>query len=323
MLSSNKIAGALFSALIGFSSSAIQAADPQRISIGTGGVTGVYFPAGTAICKMINQDRRTHGIRCSAKKSGGSIDNINTIRQGDIEFGIIQSDIQAAAVEGTQMFEGKAYGNLRSIFSLHPEPIHLMTRSGSGINSFDDLAGKRVNIGNSGSGHRNLMELLMTKKGWTNQSFAKVSELDSSKQAKALCNDGFDAAFWAAGLPNASAQQATISCNISIVPVAGDAVDAVLADNPAYSSAVIPGGMYRGHNSDVASFGSKGTLVTAAEVPYDTVYLLVKSVFDDFEAFKQQHPAFQRLTPQDMVKDSLVAPLHPAAAAFYKEKGWL
>lgn len=324
MLKSSKFATAVLSFSLGLAATfSAQAAEQNFISIGTGGVTGVYYPAGGAICRMINKGRKEHGIRCSAESTGGSVYNVNTIRQGELEFGVVQSDVQAAAVEGTRMFEGTPYPGLRAVFSLHPEPIHVMTRTEAGIKSFEDLKGKRVNIGNPGSGQRGMMELLMAQAGWTKDSFALAAELKSSEQAQALCDGKFDATFWAAGLPNGSAQEATTTCDVTIIPMDDAISQGVLDAYPAYSKATIPGKMYRGNDEDIVSFGPKGTLVTSVDVPEEVVYQLVKAVFENFDSFKSLHPAFTRLTPEEMVKTSLVAPLHPGAAKYYKEQGWL
>lgn len=321
-----KITTALASVSMGISMMAAlpaQAAESNFISIGTGGVTGVYYPAGGAICRMINKDRREHGIRCSAESTGGSVYNVNAIKQQDLEFGVVQSDIQAAAVQGTRMFENAAYPELRAVFSLHPEPIHLMARAEAGISSFSDLENKRVNIGNPGSGQRGMMELLMSQAGWTTDNFTLAAELKSSEQAQALCDGKFDAAFWAAGLPNGSAQEATTTCNVKIIPMNGAVSQAVLDVTPAYSTATIPGGMYMGNDSDIISFGPKGTLVTSMDVPEEVVYQLTKAVFENFDSFKRLHPAFAALTPKEMISSSLVAPLHPGAVKYYKEQGWM
>lgn len=300
-----------------------QAVEQNFISIGTGGVTGVYYPAGGSICRMLNRERKVHGIRCSAESTGGSVYNVNTIRQKELDFGVVQSDIQAAAVQGTRMFEGKAYSGLRAVFSIHPEPIHVMARKDADISSFPELKGKRVNIGNPGSGQRAMMELLMSEAGWTKNSFSIAAELKSSEQAQALCDDKFDATFWAAGLPNGAAQEATTTCDVVILPMDDAISKGVMADYPAYSTNVIPGGMYRGNDSNIPSFGPKGTLVSSVDVPDEVVYQLVKAVFENFNTFKKLHPAFARLTPEEMVNTSLIAPLHQGAIKYYKEQGWL
>ncbi len=324
MTTTTKIATLVLSASLGLAASfAGQAAEQRFISIGTGGVTGVYYPAGGSICRMLNKGRKVHGIRCSAESTNGSVYNVKTIRQKELDFGVVQSDVQAAAVQGTRMFEGQAYDGLRAVLSLHSEPIHVMTRTGVGIKSFSDLKGKRVNIGNPGSGQRAMMEILMKQAGWTKDSFSVAAELKSTQQARGLCNDKFDAAFWAAGLPNGSAQEATTTCDVTIIPMDDDISQAVLDATPAYSKATIPGGMYKGNDNDIPSFGPKGTLVSSVDVADDVVYELVKAVFESFDSFKKQHPAFARLTPEEMVSTSLVAPLHPGAVKYYQEQGWL
>ncbi|MAF14711.1 MAG: C4-dicarboxylate ABC transporter substrate-binding protein [Marinomonas sp.] len=299
------------------------AAETQFISIGTGGVTGVYYPAGGSICRMINKDRKEHGIRCSVESTGGSGYNVNSIRAGELEFGVAQSDVQAAAIAGKGQFEGNPFPELRSVFSLHPEPIHLMARADSGIKSFDDLKGKRVNIGNPGSGNRSMMELLMSEKGWTTEDFAFAAELKSSEMSQALCDDKFDVTIFVAGLPNGSAQEATTTCDVRMIPLTDDASLSVQKKHSEFSQAVIPGGMYNGNPNDVVTFGPKATIVTSSNVSDEVVYQMTKAVFENFDSFKRLHPAFAPLQPVEMVHSSLVAPLHPGAEKYYREQGLL
>ena len=299
------------------------AAETNFVSIGTGGVTGVYYPAGGSICRMLNKERKVHGIRCSVESTGGSAYNVNSIRAGELEFGVAQSDVQAAALAGSGQFEGNPYPKLRSVFSLHPEPIHMMARADSGIKTFDDLQGKRVNIGNPGSGNRAMMDLLMAEKGWTKGSFAIAAELKSSEQAQALCDDKFDVTIWLSGLPNGSAQEATTTCDVNMIPMNDAVALKIMQEHGEYSQAVIPAGMYSGNDEDVITFGPKATLVTSTDVSNEAVYQLTKAVFENLDSFKRLHPAFARLEPLEMVHTALVAPLHPGAAQYYREKGYL
>ncbi|NRB35105.1 MAG: TAXI family TRAP transporter solute-binding subunit [Rhodobacteraceae bacterium] len=294
------------------------------ITIGTGGVTGVYYPTGGAICRLVNKDRKEHGVRCSVESTGGSVYNTRTIREGELDFGVVQSDVQSAAMEGVRAFDGdEPYGDLRAVFSVHPEPMHVMVRADSGISSVADMAGKRVNIGNPGSGTRVLAGVLMDAAGVTPDDFSLAAELKSSEQAAALCDGKIDAAIWAAGLPNGSSMEATSTCDIQLLDLTTSGTDKVLADNAAYAAATIPGGMYPGNDSDVASWGPKATFVTDASASDDVVYVLVKAVFENFDDFKRLHPAFGRLTEEEMIKDGLSAPLHPGAVKYYTERGWM
>ncbi len=311
-------------AAIALSLSVPALAADKFITIGTGGVTGVYYPTGGAICRLVNKDRKAHGIRCSVESTGGSVYNTRTIRQGELDFGIVQSDVQAAALTGTGKFaDDGAYADLRALFSAHPEPMHLMVRADSGISKVSDLKGKKVNIANPGSGTRVLAETLMKYTGLSKSDFALAAELKSSEQAAALCDGKLDASIWAAGLPNGSSQEATNTCDINILSLSGQAIEKLLADNSAYAAATIPGGMYPNNPNDISSWGPKATFVTSANTPDDVVYAVVKGVFDNFDSFKKLHPAFSRLKEVEMIKDGLSAQLHPGAVKYYKERGWM
>ena len=300
------------------------AAEQQFISIGTGGVTGVYYPTGGAICRLVNKGRKEHGIRCSVESTGGSVYNINTIREGELDFGVAQSDWQYHAYNGTSTFEDQGpFEKLRAVFSVHPEPFTVVARSDSGIKTFADLAGKRVNIGNPGSGQRGTMEVVMATLGWDKSTFALASELKSAEQSQALCDNKIDAMVFTVGHPSGSIKEATTSCDSVLVPVTGPEIDKLVSENAYYRKAIIPSGMYRGSDEDVETFGVGATFVTSADVPDDVVYVVVKAVFDDFDQFKKLHPAFENLKPEEMIKDGLSAPLHDGAVRYYKEKGWM
>ncbi|PTQ70683.1 TAXI family TRAP transporter solute-binding subunit [Celeribacter persicus] len=295
----------------------------EFITIGTGGVTGVYYPTGGAICRLVNKNRKETGVRCSVESTGGSVYNVNTIKEGELEFGVAQSDIQYNAYNGVVQFEGAPFAGLRSVFSVHPEPFTVVARADSGVKTFEDLKGKRMNIGNPGSGQRATMEVVMEKLGWTTDDFALATELKPAEQSAALCDNQIDAMVYTVGHPSGSIQEATTACDSVLVEVAGPAIDELVADNPYYRTATIPGGMYRGNDEDVQTFGVGATIVTSADVSEDAVYAVVSAVFENFEDFKGLHPAFANLKPEEMIKDGLSAPLHPGAVKYYKEKGWM
>ena len=312
------------SALVASAFMAPAAMAEEFITIGTGGVTGVYYPTGGAICRLVNKGRKEHGIRCSVESTGGSVYNINTIRDGELEFGVAQSDWQYHAYNGTSKFEEQgAFEGLRAVFSVHPEPFTVVARADAGISNFDDLQGKRVNIGNPGSGQRATMEVVMDALGWTLDDFALASELKPAEQAAALGDNKVDAIIYTVGHPNGSIQEATSTVESVLVPVTGEAIDTLVSENSYYAKATIPGGMYAGNPDDIETFGVKATFVTSASVPDDVVYEVVKAVFDNFDRFKGLHPAFENLSEEDMIADGLSAPLHPGAEQYYRERGWL
>ncbi len=292
------------------------------ITIGTGGVTGVYYPTGGAICRLVNKGRKEHGIRCSVESTGGSVYNLNTIRAGELDMGVAQSDWQYHAYNGTSKFEEAGPNKeLRAVFSVHPEPFTVVARKDSGIKTFDDLKGKRVNIGNPGSGQRGTMEVVMAAKGWSNDDFTLVSELKAAEQSQALCDNKIDAMIYTVGHPNGSIKEATTSCDTVLVSVSGPEIDKLVADNAYYRKAVIPGGMYTGSPDDVSTFGVAATFVSSTNTPEGTVYQVVKAVFENFDDFRKLHPAFGHLTKEEMTKDGLSAPLHDGATKYYKEAG--
>lgn len=294
----------------------------QFITIGTGGVTGVYYPTGGAICRLVNKGRKDHGIRCSVESTGGSIYNLNTIRSGELDMGVAQSDWQYHAFNGTSKFADKgANKDLRAVFSVHAEPFTVVARADAAIKAFDDLKGKRVNIGNPGSGQRGTLEVVMEAKGWTMDDFALASELKASEQASALCDNKIDAMVYTVGHPSGAIKEATTSCDSKLVTVTGNVINGLIKEHPYYRAATIPGGMYRGNADDVETFGVGATFVTSTSVPDEVVYQVVKAVFENFDTFRNLHPAFRHLKKEDMVKSGLSAPLHPGAAKYYKEAG--
>ncbi len=299
-------------------------AQQKFVTIGTGGVTGVYYAAGGAICRLMNKDRARHGIRCSVESTGGSVFNINTIRAGELDFGVAQSDWQYHAVNGSKVFEkdGK-FADLRAVFSVHPEPFTVLSRKEAGIGKVDDLKGKRFNIGNPGSGTRASAEELMNALGWKTSDFALASELKADEHGAALCDNKIDAFFYGVGHPSANIQDPITTCGARLVPLQGAAIDKLVAGAPYYAKVNIPGGLYAGHANPTPTYGVLATFVTSAKVPEAVVYELTKAVFDNFEEFKKLHPAFGALDPKDMVKNGNSAPLHPGAAKYYKEKGWM
>jgi len=300
------------------------AAQSRFINVGTAGVTGVYFPAGGAICRFVNKGRSEHGIRCAVEPTGGSVVNIGRVRAGTLDFGIVQSDWHYYAYKGeSKLRDVGPFKELRSVFSLHGEPFTVVARADAEIRQFEGLKGKRVNIGNPGSGQRGTMDVILVAMGWTVADFGSVLELSSDEQSQALCDNKIDAMVFVSGFPSGSVKEATTLCAAQLVDVKGPAIDKLVRDNVFYRKMVIPGGIYPGTDRDIRTFGTLATFVTTSREPEDVVYHLVKAVFENLDEFRKQHPAFLRLEAAEMIRDGLTAPLHPGALRYYKEKGWL
>ena len=304
----------------------------EFFTIGTGGPTGVYFQVGNSVCKMLHKQAISaeHGrkkgtakaYRCTAPSTGGSNYNIGQIKAGEFQFGVAQSDWQFHAYNGSSKWEGKQFGDLRAVFSVHNEPFQIWARKKAKVKDFGGLKGKVVNIGNPGSGQRGTMEELMKAMGSDMSMFKGTTELTSSQQVKALCDGKIDAFGYSVGFPNGAMEEAA-TCAAKAMPInlTGGPVQGLIDGADYYAKAVIPKGTYTGQKKDVTTFGVKATFVTGANVSEELVYLVTKAVMENFDDFKKQHPAFAFLEKKNMIKDGLSAPLHPGALKYYKEAG--
>ncbi len=324
MLRSSFFATGLAAAVALGATAGTAAAQEKFVTIGTGGQTGVYYQVGGAICRLVNRGTKNHNIKCT-HTTGGSVANINGLRAGDLDLGVAQSDWQYHAYNGTapEQFPDGAFKELRAVFSVHPEPFTVVARTDSGIKTFDDLVGKRVNLGDPGSGARATFEVVMGKMGWKASDFSLAAELKSSEQAAALCDNKIDAIVFTVGHPAGTIKEATTSCDAKLITVDNDVIRKLVADNAYYAMATIPGGMYTGSPDDTTTFGVGATFVTSTKTSPEVVYEIVKAVFDDIDRFKKMHPAFENLEPASMIKNNLSAPLHEGAIKYYKEKGWM
>lgn len=293
--------------------------DLSLVSIATGERTGVYYFAGGVICGLLNAHRWEHGIRCIAERTNGSIENLREVRSGAATFAIVQSDWQSNAVNGTGIFEGVGRDTeLRSLFSLFPEPFTVVARPDAGISTFSDLIGKRVNLGPQGSGSRATMEVVMDAMGWKDESFSFVSELPMRDLPEALCSGEIDAAVFIVAHPNLVVEEMLSLCGVILLPVQGDEIAGVIDNYPYYFEYQIPAGTYPGQTSSVPGFALAATLVASARTPPAIVQELVKAVFSNLEEFRAAHPAFAHLDEAQMVTSGLTAPFHEGALRYFK-----
>ena len=299
-------------------------AQQKFVTIGTGGVTGVYYAAGGAICRLMNKERAKHGIRCSVESTAASVYNVNAIKAGELDFGVAQSDVQFNAVKGLAQFkDGGPNTELRAVFSVYPEALTVVARKDAGVTKFEDFKGKRFNIGNPGSGTRDTVTKLMDGLGMKTSDFSLTSELKPDEHGAALCDNKIDGFAFVVGSPAANIQDPTTTCGAKLVPITGPVVDKLVKDYPYFAYATIPGGMYPANPDATKTFGVMASFVSSSKVPDDVVYAMVKAVFDNFDEFKKLHPAFANLDPKDMISSGMSAPLHNGAIKYYKEKGWM
>jgi uncharacterized protein len=317
---------ALSCVLIAIGSSAIwpmvaaRAADEVFASIGTGQLNGVYYPVGKAICLIVNRNLQTNGVRCSPETTPGSVYNIVGLQSGELEFAIVQSDIQFAAYHGDDAWTGKAFRGLRSVFSLYPELVTVMARADAHIKDLADLAGRSVNIGSPGSGTRATWDAIEAELGWSNQERVRPAELRPGASVSALCSGEIDASLMIIGHPSSLVKSQLDACQVNFVAITGPAIDKLIHDRLYYQRGSIPGEVY-GIASDVPTFGGRAALVTSAVVDVRVVAVVAKTVLSHAAELRKLHPVLSRLREREMIRDGLTAPLHPGSEQVYKELG--
>lgn len=294
----------------------------EFITIGTGGVTGTYYPTGGAICRLVNQYKKETKIRCSVESTGGSVYNVNTIKNGELDFGIVQSDVVYHASKGTGRYQGNTIKKLKSVMAIYPELLTLVSRKDANINSLADVKGKRINLGNPGSGNEATALNLFKVSGIKKSDLEFAGALKASEMPDALRDNKIDGYFYMVGHPTANIKDASNSVDVKIVPLKGNNVDKLIKENPYFAKADVPGGIYKGNPDGTPTFGVKAVLVTSDDVSEKAVYTVVKAILENFEKFKKLHPAYANITKKSLL-DGLSAPLHEGAKKYFKEAGIL
>lgn len=310
--------------MLAVGTTSMAAETPRQLSIGTGSKTGVYYPTGRAICRMLTRlnARKPGGWSCQQRESAGSVANLAALRAGTLDLAVVQSDTQYHAYTGTAKFrETGPFQELRSLFSLHSEPFTVIARAGGGIWKLEQLQGRRINVGKKGSGPRETFFELIEALGWNAATFAGFTQFDPRDQAAALCDGRTDVITYVVGHPSELISQAIQRCNTILINISGQVVSKLLGARPYYRRALIPAGLYRGANSDIHTFGVSATLVTTAKLAPEAAYAITQAVFENIEKFRSMHPALRHLTKAEMAKSALSAPLHDGAKRYFEEIG--
>jgi len=292
----------------------------QYITIGTGGVTGTYYPTGGAICRMMNKERKKTGIRCSVESTGGSVYNVNTINADELDFGISQSDTAYQAYHGEGKFKDKPVKGLRSVLAIYPELLAFVVSKKSGIKKLEDIKGKKINIDIPGSGTRMTTDIVLEAFGIKHSDLALANELKSSEGPTMLKDNKIDGYFGVFGHPTANIKDAANSVDIDLVPIEGKPIDDLVKKYSYYAKGVISGSFYKGVDHDTPSIGVKAVLVTKDTIDDKVVYTVTKTILDHFDEFKKLHPAYKTITKESLL-DGLAVPQHPGAVKAFKEAG--
>ena len=287
------------------------------VSLGTGELNGVYFPVGKAICDVVNQDLRTHGVRCSPETTPGSVYNIEALRSGELDFAIVQSDLLFAAYNGQATWLGHAFPGLRTVMSLYPELVTIMARADTPIRDLTDLAGRRVNVGSRDSGTRATWDVIQATLGWHGREQVHPVELRTDTSVSALCSGVVDASLMIVGHPSSAVVAQRAACAVSFVAVSGPAIDKLVHNHPYYQRGTI--GAADGLVDEVPTFGVRATLVTSASADARVVAVVTQELLAHQSELRTKLPMLAGLTTDEMIKDDLGVPLHPGAAMVYTE----
>jgi len=301
-----------------------QANKDKFLAMGSGAQAGVFYPVGQGICDIINKDRLTHGLRCLNYETGGAVYNMQAASFGTVQLGISRSDLSYQAYSGSGAFDDEpAIDDLRAVATLYSVPVAVIAKRGLGLTSVADIKGKRFNIGNDGSGKRELSSFIMTFMGWKRADFAATTEYDTGPMVKAFCAGEIDVIVEGLGNPAKMYADVTEKCDGQFLPFPSETIEKLKADYPYYADMAIPGGMYEGTPDNVASFGYRAILVASSKVHPDAIYQVVSSLVGNIKELHAKHPSLDSLTPQAMANFGIFIPLHDGAARYYKEHNLL
>ncbi len=292
----------------------------QFITIGTGSVTGTYYPTGAAICKLVNKYKKETKIRCSVESTAGSVYNVNTVKNGELDFAIAQSDVIFQAVKASN--KNKPTKKIKSIMAIYPELLTLVTRKDANIKQLLDIKDKRINLGNEGSGNEATAMVLLKHSNIKRNDLKFSGAYEAAEMPEALKKNKIDGYFYMVGHPTANVKDAANSVDIRLIPLEGPAVDKLVKKYPYFTKEVISKKMYRGNEKPIKTFGVKAVLITSSEMSNKAVYTITRAILENFELFKKLHPTYSNITKKSLLK-GLSAPLHKGARKYYKEAGLL
>lgn len=293
---------------------------PSHMYLGTGSVQGVYFPIGGVICRLLNRHKELHNLRCTLESTGGSIYNLRELRKGNFDLVVAQSDWQYHAYKGSSTFEKDGPNEeLRAVFALEADPLALIVKKGSGIATFDDLAGRVVSFGYGRSLQHRVINDLLAVKGWNDDNFKDVRRMSDTKQVGELCLGKVEAILLLSSSLNDYLKDIADGCELQLLPIEGDEVAQVIKQKPYYRTGKILDNLPIEQDGSVMSFGLGATFVASESTSPKAIYHVVKEVAESFRDFKSLHPSLATLDKSELPHAGISIPLHPGAIRYYKE----
>ncbi len=285
--------------------------------LATGGTGGTYYPFGGAIANIWNT--KIENMNVTAQATGASAENLRLINKGEAEYAIVQNDVMDYAYNGTDLFEGEKLENIMTIGTLYPEVVQIAVSKDSGIKSVADFRGKRISVGDAGSGVEFNAKQIMEGYGLTFDDIKK-SNLSFKESAEGIQNGTLDGCFITAGVPNAALQELAFTAGLTLVPVDGEAAKKICEKYGYYTLTTIPGGTYKGTDSDTQALAIKATLAVSAKLDEETVYEMTKALFENLSDLATAHAKGKEVSAQSAVTGVSV-PFHPGAKRYFSELG--
>lgn len=291
----------------------------KQYTMATGGVAGTYYPIGSGIAQLANN--ASLGFNMSIESTGASVMNCRLVGNKSVDFATVQNDVAWAATNGQRDFSTS--GNMtmiKGVACLYPETIQLITLNSSGIRSVSDLKGKRVVMGDRGSGSWfNALEIL--KAYGLSESDVQPSAVKLAQAAEMMKNGQVDAAFWTGGAPTAAITEFATTSDIYIVPISGAQRDTLMSTSPFYAKQSLAGNTYRGVPQDTETVTVMAMLVAHQDIPEQDVYNLVKTMYNSANPIsKYPHAVAKQITLENALKGMSIE-LHPGAKKYFDEQG--
>ena len=295
-----------------------QLPQPEKVfRIGTGSYGGVYYPFGVSACRLWNADETVSTTRCLVQNTAGSVDNIARLKEGRVEFALVQVDVL-----GRELQEQRAAGTpsaLRVVMAGPKEALTIVVNRSSDIEAAKDLKGKRIALGPAGSGQRATAQQLFASLNIGMNEISDVPALTSGQQARMLCTGELDAALFVTAPPSGYVSESTMACGGLLLSLDQATRNALQRTNPYLKPMTIARDAYRGQPADVQTVGVRAMVVTTASQPDELVYRFTRQVVGQIETFRRQHPAFQAISTESIIEMPEGAPRHPGAERYLRE----
>jgi TRAP transporter TAXI family solute receptor len=288
------------------------------ITIATGSTSGLYYPSGGAICRIFNLSSNGE-TKCIVESTPGSEYNLNAVEGGLNNFAFVQADEFFSYLQMKQK-DGKESG-VQIVFPLYTETFVMIASKDSGINTIEDIKGKRINIGVDGSGVRNFTSSIIKHLGTKSTDFKSIFTENQSSIEHFICNNIIDASLVVSGQPNSMIKNLIENCGAKIITFSQDFIKSIMQQNSFYTVSEIPGGMYFGYNQNIQTVGTKALLITSKYTNDEQIYNMVGYIIQNFGSFKQYSPVTERMTVEALNATLPHFPVHPSVIKAFRENG--